>query len=309
MWVPVAAIEQATGLDRDVIRKWEARYGFPRPERDANGERQYPDDQVIRLCLIRKLLDGGFRPAKVVGLDTPQLKSLVKTLSPPAEGSDNLFENEALAIIRRHDAEGLRTFFQRHINQNGILSFVQDKIAPLSAAVGESWLRGDLRIFEEHLYTSVVQDVLGRAAAVIAPATNPPRVLLTTPSGELHVLGLIMTQLFFHHAGVYCIVLGTQTPVSEICEAVEALDIDIVGLSISLALPTRSATAFLRELGDKLRPETAIWVGGMGATRLPARLPRVVPILNFGEAQMEINALRQSATHPASGARVSPSIF
>jgi DNA-binding transcriptional MerR regulator len=42
---------------------WERRYGFPVPERDANGERCYPPEQVERLRLIKRLMDAGHRPA------------------------------------------------------------------------------------------------------------------------------------------------------------------------------------------------------------------------------------------------------
>ena len=45
----IAAVERETGLSKDVLRMWERRYGFPVPERDANGERLYPAAQVERL--------------------------------------------------------------------------------------------------------------------------------------------------------------------------------------------------------------------------------------------------------------------
>ena len=45
----IAAVERETGLSKDVLRMWERRYGFPIPERDANGERLYPEAQVERL--------------------------------------------------------------------------------------------------------------------------------------------------------------------------------------------------------------------------------------------------------------------
>jgi len=34
----IAAVERDTGLSKDVLRMWERRYGFPVPNRDANGE-------------------------------------------------------------------------------------------------------------------------------------------------------------------------------------------------------------------------------------------------------------------------------
>ncbi|MDQ5941447.1 MAG: MerR family transcriptional regulator, light-induced transcriptional regulator, partial [Pseudomonadota bacterium] len=60
----IGAVERDTGLAKDTLRVWERRYGFPQPERDANGERLYPAAQVERLRLIKRLMDQGFRPGK-----------------------------------------------------------------------------------------------------------------------------------------------------------------------------------------------------------------------------------------------------
>ncbi|TXG94449.1 MAG: MerR family transcriptional regulator, partial [Rhodocyclaceae bacterium] len=62
----IAAVERDTGLAKDTLRVWERRYGFPTPARDANGERLYPSAQVERLRLIKRLMDQGFRPGKLV---------------------------------------------------------------------------------------------------------------------------------------------------------------------------------------------------------------------------------------------------
>ncbi|MFO1371819.1 MAG: MerR family transcriptional regulator [Candidatus Competibacteraceae bacterium] len=45
----IAIVERDTGLSKDVLRMWERRYGFPKPDRDAHGDRIYPADQVERL--------------------------------------------------------------------------------------------------------------------------------------------------------------------------------------------------------------------------------------------------------------------
>ena len=41
----------------------------------------------------------------------------------------------------------------------GVARFVNEVVAPLNVAVGDAWLRGQLEIFEEHMYTEVVQVV------------------------------------------------------------------------------------------------------------------------------------------------------
>ena len=54
-WHSIAAVERDTGLAKDTLRVWERRYGFPAPGRDAQGERLYSDDDLVRLRHIRRL--------------------------------------------------------------------------------------------------------------------------------------------------------------------------------------------------------------------------------------------------------------
>ena len=74
----IAEVERETGLGKDALRVWERRYGFPVPLRDAQGERAYPQDQVQRLRLLKRLLDCGHRPGKVVALPLVQLQALLQ---------------------------------------------------------------------------------------------------------------------------------------------------------------------------------------------------------------------------------------
>ena len=48
----ISAVERETGLSKDVLRMWERRYGFPKPARDANGERQYTAAETEKLRSI-----------------------------------------------------------------------------------------------------------------------------------------------------------------------------------------------------------------------------------------------------------------
>jgi MerR family transcriptional regulator, light-induced transcriptional regulator len=63
----IAAVTCETGLSAGTLRVWERRYGFPQPIRDGAGHRLYPREQVERLRQIKRLVDAGFRPGKIVG--------------------------------------------------------------------------------------------------------------------------------------------------------------------------------------------------------------------------------------------------
>ena len=73
----IGAVESETGISKDTLRVWERRYGFPKPLRDANGERTYPLDQLVRLRSIRRLIDSGLRPGVVLRSSESELAELV----------------------------------------------------------------------------------------------------------------------------------------------------------------------------------------------------------------------------------------
>ena len=79
----IAAVERDTGLSKDTLRVWERRYGFPTPQRDAQGERLYSFEQLEKLRLIKRLLDAGHRPGRVVAQPTAHLQQLIDQLSQP----------------------------------------------------------------------------------------------------------------------------------------------------------------------------------------------------------------------------------
>ncbi len=64
----IAAVERDTGIAKDTLRVWERRYDFPIPLRDKNDDRVYPADQIEKLRILKRLLDSGFRPGRIVPL-------------------------------------------------------------------------------------------------------------------------------------------------------------------------------------------------------------------------------------------------
>src|SRR5213083_1299641 len=78
----ISAVERETGLSKDVLRMWERRYGFPKPARDENGERQYSLAETAKLRSIKRLMDVGVRPGKLIGLSLAELDSMTDARAP-----------------------------------------------------------------------------------------------------------------------------------------------------------------------------------------------------------------------------------
>ena len=288
--LPIAAVERETGVAKDTLRVWEKRYGFPQPLRDGAGDRLYPSEQVQRLKLIRRLLDTGARPGKVVGLDSAELLSLLnqRPSSPSSVLSKTNLQTFSapatlaplLDAIGAHDPQALRHALSHAQLRMGLAPFVTDLVAPLTTAVGEAWVQGRFEVFEEHLFTEVITGVLRNAIASLAPLPTPqgPKVLLTTLPQELHSLGLLMVEALLALEGCTCVSLGTQTPVGDVAQAAVAHRADVVALSFSNVHNGTVVHASLRELRAQLSPTTALWVGGSCTALYQKPLEGITPV-------------------------------
>ena len=288
----IAAVERDTGLSKDVLRMWERRYGFPTPERDSNGERTYSGQQVDRLRLIKRLMDLGHRPGKLIASADEELNTLVSRRSvrqaSPASATDDEL-SVLLQLIKQHDAAGYQQAMQQRLARQGMQGFVQDTVAPLTHRVGEAWEDGSFEVFEEHLFTELTKRLLRQAIANLPGGLRSPRILLTSVPDEPHVLGLLMAESLFTLEGAECIPLGTQMPLLEIGRAAVAHQADIVALSFSTAFPQRQIPALLQQLRMVLPAETGLWVGGGGV----ARLAKMDGVLLLNSLEMALAAIAE----------------
>lgn len=265
--VSIAAVERDTGLSKDTLRVWERRYGFPMPLRDTYGERAYALDQVEKLRVIKRLLDNGHRPGRIVAMSIEELQSIGESFSAAPQRiapTDKTDLREYISLIKSHDVDGLRRLLGQSLMRMGIGSFVCDVIAPLNVTVGDAWMRGQIEVFEEHMYTESVNIVL-RSAIGAAPEcalSASPRVLLTTFPQEPHGMGLLMAEAMLSLEVCRCVSLGTQTPIWDIVLAATAHKVDVVALSFTASQNPNYVVNGLEELRSKLPHHIAVWAGG-----------------------------------------------
>jgi MerR family transcriptional regulator, light-induced transcriptional regulator len=289
----ISAVERETGLSKDTLRVWERRYGFPRPERDAHDERAYPGIQVEKLRLIRRLMDLGQRPNKIVSLSNAELRALIENSTEQRETPAQI--RGLVDLLLSRDIHGLRDALQQALMRQGLQRFVTDTVAPLNYWIGEAWMHGNVAIFDEHLYSEHVQNIL-RNAIVAQPGRNSaPRVLLTSLPGEKHRIGLLMVEAMLTIEGAACVALGTETPIIDIQRAVSAYDVDVIALSFSAATPATAALNGLQELRALLPPETTIWAGGSGVARCRRGVEGVSLLRSFNELQKAVAQWRAAA--------------
>ena len=292
----IAAVATATGLTKEVLRKWESRYGFPVPARDAAGNRSFTLDQVLRLQMIKTLLDRGMRPGKVIPLSPDDLAVLVAARDAMEKSLAPEISQGLLAATLSTKPRAIRDFLTDHLDRLGLSGFVRCLLPSMNAYIGNAWACGDIGARNEHAYTETVKTLLReRLERVQVPVTSP-RVILSTPTGERHTLGLLMAEVILTLEGAECISLGPDLPAAEVALAAVQYDVDIVALSFSEAFPVRSLVAFVNALRAQVPPSVAIWAGGAACRRLPRRPTGINLMKTLDEAIDGVRAFRDRAT-------------
>jgi methanogenic corrinoid protein MtbC1 len=276
----IADVERDTGISKDTLRVWERRYGFPDPARDEIGERWYTDEQLARLRQVRRLLDRGWRPNKVVPLGMDDLMALLEAPPPKATPASRAQAEPSACVhpdvaswmhwVVECDAGSLRQAMESALLTDGLAHVLREVLPTMTRQVGNAWLNGEIGIHQEHLYTETVQAVLRQAIAQVRQNRTPqsPRVLLTTVPDEHHGLGLLMAEALMALDACDTVSLGLQMPLPDIVTAANDFQVHVVGLSFGGSQNPRDVKRAIEWLRERLSPGTVVWVGG--------RLPRGV---------------------------------
>jgi MerR family transcriptional regulator, light-induced transcriptional regulator len=293
----IGTVSIETGINKETLRKWETRYGFPTPARSSDGRRIYPAEQVAQLTELKRLIDSGMRPSQAMqGPNRLARLDPFKQAKTVQQTSRTELVTCAIEALRSRRLPEFRALLERDLTSRGLRPFIEETVAELNWAVGESWSSNDIRVFEEHIYSAILSELLAQRTRCLDMASGHPRVLLTTLPGELHTLGLDMVKACFMEAGAYCLNLGAQTPPTEVAAAAQAYDIEIVALSISACYPQRQVTGILQQLRTLLPATCQLWAGGAGVGHVSQALDGIRVFASIGTALTAIDELQ----HPVS---------
>jgi MerR family transcriptional regulator, light-induced transcriptional regulator len=266
----IGLVSRETGISIATLRKWEERYGFPKPKRTDGNSRTYSEEDVAYLREVKRLIDVGIRPAKLFASSATEFQALVQHNQTLENiNSEQPFIDDVLNLLISHEVKKLRKILEKKLKKLGTFEFIEKIAQPLTVLVGEKWAAGSISVFTEHCYSEQMSLVLNSVNALqLKCDESAPRILLTTLSGEKHTLGLDMARALLTEQKACCISLGAELPLLEIPKAVAYYDINIVGLSFSSSFPKRAMSQSLKQLRAALPQEIALWVGGTGVKQL-----------------------------------------
>jgi MerR family transcriptional regulator, light-induced transcriptional regulator len=269
---PIRAVSKLTGIGVDTLRAWERRYNAVTPDRTSRG-RLYSDADVRRLLLLQAALEGGHAIGQVASLSDLDLQNLARVQFPsnrayrpePGAKTDLPELRILLDAIESFDSAAMNRELNRLAVLLGPAGLVHRVILPLMRMAGENWENGIYQIAQEHMFSACVRNLLGGLIRLQRPGNAAARLLLATPSNELHEFGILAAAMLAVEHDFQVDYLGPNLPAREILSAAEKCAPHVVVLGIMQLNATLAVRQDLDSLASRLPAATELWVGGSGA--------------------------------------------
>lgn len=298
---PLRTVSRWTGLSPDLIRAWERRYQVVEPVRGPRGARLYSRTDIDHLRLLGQLVGDGRAIGDIARLDIDILKGLAhppasRNIPEPAEIGPSAVVGALLNSVERFDLRDLEVRLGDALLALGPTRFVQDVARPLLVEVGERWAAGRMSIADERLVSAALRRILGGLIR-LRTVNSSASLLLATPPGEQHALGLTLLALLAVERGIETYLLGPDLPAAEITQAAARAGVAAVGLSVVNSDNRQNAVEQTRQVEQLLRPDIELWLGGRDARHLAEQLgpTRALILDRPDDVEVHLNRLRD---HP-----------
>lgn len=300
-------VARRTGLTAHVIRAWEKRYSAVTPTRTETNRRLYSEEDVQRLWLLKRATDSGHSIGQIAQLPSQRLRELTgilaapasRTSPAPAETPEQIIA-QGVGAVQAFRGEELELILGRASVALSQPALVEDVIAPLLRRLGELWQKGRLRAAHEHMASAVVRTLLGNMKESFRTDERAPRLIVTTPSAQLHELGALIATVTAAAEGWRAIYLGPNLPAAEIAAAAKDNCAKAVALSIVYPPDDPLLILELRRLRRFLGPGVQVLAGGRSSQAYAEHLEAVGAqiIDNTADLRRVLESIRGNVSSP-----------
>jgi DNA-binding transcriptional MerR regulator/methylmalonyl-CoA mutase cobalamin-binding subunit len=271
---PIRAVSKQTGISIDTLRAWEKRYQVVVPQRDERG-RLYTEADMQRLRLLNAAVEKGHAIGRVASLSNEDLEALAlspslsvreakqaKTSVEEAFPTQPQTQRAVMEAIERLDYAAAERELSLLAAVLPPRELVHTLALPLMRQVGEAWHAGKLSIAQEHMTSALLRNQLGALIPLQRRSTPAARLLFTTPSGELHEFGILVSAMLAAGGGLGITYLGANLPGEEIVFAAQKTAPQVVVLGFIGANGAKIGLAEIQKVAHKLPAQIELWVGG-----------------------------------------------
>lgn len=256
----IGEFARRVGVNPELLRAWERRYGLLQPIRTEGGFRLYTGEDAERVEQMKRALAEGLSAAEAA-------RRVLEPVRPEEAGLEHA-RARLLAAAHAYDESAIHSILDEALAGFALETVLRELVLPVLRGIGDEWERGELDVGEEHFATTVIRGRLLALSRLWSRGGSPLVVLACAP-GELHDIGLIAFGLLLRSHGWRIFFLGADTPVDSVAKAATAFQPRLVVVSSMDGGLLEGVGSALRRLA---RSTPLVLSGGGASEELCARL-------------------------------------
>ena len=261
----IQQVAEMTGLSKQVIRKWEDRYGIITPQRLDNGYRIYSPEEVALLKKIIKLTEAGHSVKQAAILVQQEAENNTETPEPLTNQINYfLFALEEAGTVA-DDKKIMHLLEQAH-HLFGLEVTIDQIVVPFLHRIGELWCEKKWGEYQEAVSSQTVRDFLANLRRHFYIPENAPLIVGSCLPNERHEIPM---QILL----VQCMLRGYRTLMLGPAPAPTAIESTVSLANPAVVLLTASTHAVWEDNGKALQaldafaktmPHIQFFIGGAG---------------------------------------------
>jgi DNA-binding transcriptional MerR regulator len=220
----IRQVIEITGLSEFTLRGWENRYHAFRPQRTDTGRRLYTLQDIEKARLLDELVASEHRISDIAHLTMPELKKLITTNTPEScIRTENSEADKFLKLItdkaQLFSWDEIKDLLDKKRKAGKTESYVRNILMPLVGHMGYLVAEGQFTVAQEHILSALVKEQLVLLRAKSRKNKSQSRLVITTPEGYLHDMGIVISATLAADQAIHTLFLGPSTPKSDLCES------------------------------------------------------------------------------------------
>ena len=219
---------EITGITKFVLRTWENRYGFLKPERSDTNIRIYTDEMLVRALNTNFLLKNSYKISKISKLNDLEIVNEIESLID--DKLDNVIEfyiNEIIISAINFDGQKFHDTYNEGIEKFGLVNFYRDVILVTMKKIGLLWLSNKVSPSQEHFLSEQIKQKISVSINDAYYKNQSGKTwLLFLPENEFHEIGLLFTKFLLVQNGNNVVYLGSNVPYGTLIDVIEKRNID-----------------------------------------------------------------------------------
>ncbi|MFS0576060.1 MerR family transcriptional regulator [Sporosarcina sp. 179-K 3D1 HS] len=268
----IQQVADMTGLSKQVIRKWEERYGLIQPDRLANGYRIYSEKDINILLRVKALSEQGYSIKQAVELLEGQHvevneNPLMETADPLHPDGLNKYVFQLLERGAHCDEMELGLLLQQAYHEVGLSTFLSSVVIPFLKEVGDRWGKKEWTEYQESVSSLIVRDFLVQIRRNYQYREGAPLVVGACLPYERHEIPVQIILLQMMLRGWRTMLIGASPAPNAIESLVLKLQPKKVLLSALTTHPFEQEPDMLQDLDAfaAKQPTIDFYLGGAGA--------------------------------------------